>query len=141
MRTRDQHAANPYTLCSVRAPELYPDRRANHRALTWTRPRGTLFLCRLLIKMSVLKAMMAVVALVFFGTADAFVSPSAFAGRGSRSAGPRAAATARAAGAMRARPTMNVVDVRKHSSSCGQLVLCVKAFGVAGWVAFDIGLA
>lgn len=80
---------------------------------------------------STMRAGMAAAAtLLFCGTsADAFVSPSAFAGTGVR-AGSREAlsfATARAAGAMRSRPTMSVLDVSpmctihplSHSSMCG----------------------
>lgn len=58
----------------------------------------------------------AAAALVLLGLADvrAFVSPSAFV-RATTSSGPvGATATARAAGAMRSRPTMNVIDVREE---------------------------
>lgn len=59
---------------------------------------------------SVMKIAVALLAFMFL-VADAFVTPSAFTGKGV-SSGPRAGATARAAGAMRSRPTMNVIDVR-----------------------------
>lgn len=65
----------------------------------------------------------ALVAFMFLG-ADAFVTPSAFMGV---SSGPRAGATARAAGAMRSRPTMNVIDVSlKWSCGLTSAVQCVS---------------
>lgn len=67
--------------------------------------------------MGAMRAMMASVALAFLGVAaDAFVSPSAaFFARATPAAGGARrgpGATARAAGAMRSRTTMSVIDVR-----------------------------
>ncbi|CAN0385900.1 unnamed protein product [Ectocarpus sp. 12 AP-2014] len=59
--------------------------------------------------MFVMRAVVAA-ALVLLGVVDAFVSPSAFV-RATGSSRGCASATARAAGAMRSRPTMNVIDI------------------------------
>ncbi|CAN0208618.1 unnamed protein product [Scytosiphon promiscuus] len=61
--------------------------------------------------MFVMRVMVAMAA-VLMGVTDAFVSPSAFVRATASSSGRvGAAATARAAGAMRSRPTMNVIDI------------------------------
>ncbi|CAM9528183.1 unnamed protein product, partial [Ectocarpus sp. 6 AP-2014] len=59
--------------------------------------------------MFVMRAVVAA-ALVLLGVVDAFVSPSAFV-RATGSSRECTSATARAAGAMRSRPTMNVIDI------------------------------
>lgn len=77
---------------------------------------------------SPMKIALALVAFMFLG-ADAFVTPSAFTGMGV-SSGSRAGATARAAGAMRSRPTMNVVDVsEKWSYGRASVVQCATLPG------------
>lgn len=72
----------------------------------------------------------AAAALVFLGVADAFVSPSAFvrATVSISSSSTRvgaATATARAAGAMRCRPAMNVIDVRGREESLCVACVCL----------------
>lgn len=63
---------------------------------------------------SVTKIAAALVAFMFLG-ADAFVTPSAaFTGMSVSSRSRAGATTARAAGAMRSRPTMNVIDVSER---------------------------
>lgn len=63
-------------------------------------------------------AAMAVAALLFPTLPDAFVSPSAFTVTGVGE-GIRATALSRASGAIRSRPTMNVIDVRRVAGGVG----------------------